>query len=239
MIACLYHRLRLRLHFRFRLRSCSRLALALLAGAVFVLPPALAQAPADSASGPVRAGLVQRELWGRDYPLLIRSIPAWAQIQEKTILIAPDVIIGGTPFRTAAEAERPANRLRTALAQAPAALGPDFATAAREAGTGAAKIEVRRYGGDGSYRVVIGRGLGFLPAELTIAAVQRVLGKEESVRREVEDGGGEHRPVVYTSHAWGGGALIVQTSNYAPAPDQVVRVVLGVPSAMRAVSEAR
>jgi len=86
---------------------------------------------------------------------------------------------------------------------------------------------------------VIGRGLELLPAALSIAEVQRVLGQEESVQREVEDGGGEHRPVVFTSHVWAGGALVYQTSNYAPAPDQVVRVVLSVPSALLAVAEAR
>jgi hypothetical protein len=221
-----------------------RLVLPLLAGGALLWSPASAQAPrgpADPAVASARTSLAQRALWGRDYPLLVASIPAWAQAQEKTVIVTPDVIIGGTPFRSAAEAEKRARTLRTALAQASpgTSLAPDFAAAAREAKTAAVRVEVRRYGTDGSYRTVIGRGLELLPAALTIADAQRVLGKEESVQREVEDGGGEHRPVVYTSHVWGGGAVVYQTSNYAPTPEQVARVVLSVPSARRALAEAQ
>jgi hypothetical protein len=215
------------------------LALSLIAASALVSAHAFAQRPAEPAVGLVRTSLGQRALWGPDYALLIASVPAWAQAQEKTILIAPDLIIGGTPFRTAAEAEKQARTLRAALARATYSMGPDFAAAARAAKPGADQVEVRRYGTDGSYRTVIGRGVEFLPPALTMAEVQRVLGKEQSVKRDVEDGGGEHRPVVYTSHVWAGGALLYQTSNYAPAPDQVVRVVLNVPSALRALSEPR
>lgn len=215
------------------------LALSLLAAGALVSAHAAAQAPADPAIGVVRTSLGRRALWGRDYPLLIASLPAWAQAQEKTILVAHDLILGGTPFRSPAEAERRARTLRAARARAAYPLSPDFAAAAREAKPAESRVEVRRYGTDRSYRTVIGRGLELLPPALSIAEVQRVLGQEESVQREVEDGGGEHRPVVFTSHVWAGGAIVYQTSNYAPAPDQVVRVVLSVRLALRAVAEAR
>jgi len=215
------------------------LTLPLIVTSALVSAHAFAQQPSNPAAGLMRTSLGQRALWGPDYSLLIASIPAWAQAQEKTILIAPDLIIGGTPFRSAAEAEKRARTLRAALARATYSLGPDFAAAAREAKPAADKVEVRRYGTDGSYRTVIVRGVEFLPPKLTLAEVQGVLGKEGSVKREVEDGGGEHRPIVYTSHVWAGGAVIYQTSNYAPTPDQVVRVILNVPSALRAIGEPR
>jgi hypothetical protein len=213
------------------------LAVPLIAASALVAAHVFAAAPAEREVALMRTSLSQRALWGPDYSLLIASIPAWAQAQEKTILIAPDLIIGGTPFRSAAEAEKRAAALRAALVRTSYSLGPDFAAAAREAKPAADRVEVRRYGTDGSYRTVIGRGVGFLPPTLSLAAVQSVLGKEASVKREVEDGGGEHRPVVFTSHAWAGGAVVYQTSNYAPTPDQVVRVVLNVQPALRAIAE--
>jgi hypothetical protein len=214
-----------------------RLALPLLAAATLVSACAFAQTPAEPKGGLMRASLGQRALWGPDYSLLIASLPAWAQAQEGTILIAPDVIIGGTPFRSAAEAEKQARALRAALARPSYSLSPDFAAATRDAKPAAEKVEVRRYGTDKSYRTVISRGVQFLPTTLTMDQVRSALGKEQSVKREVEDGGGEHRPIVYTDHIWAGGAVIFQTSNLGPTPDHVVRVVLSVPAAVQAIAE--
>jgi hypothetical protein len=209
----------------------------LAAGAIVWSSPATAQTPREPVAQ-MRASLAQQQLWGRDYPLLIASIPAWVRIQEKTIVVAPDVVFGGTPFSTIEEAEKHAQDLRRALAEVPKPLSPDFASIAEQAkGRVAERVGVHRYGGDNSYRVIIGFGLNLLPPDLHAVEVERLLGKEEAVKRDVEDGGGEHRPVVFTTHVWAGGALLYQTSNYAPTPDQIVRVILNVPVALRALAE--
>jgi hypothetical protein len=215
-----------------------RLLPLLIVGAVLCSLPAGAQPSGDPAVAPVRASLAQPKLWGRDYPLLIASIPGWARIGEKTIFVAPDVIYGGTPFHTREEAEKRAEELRRALAGTSTPLSPEFARIAEQArGAVAEKVGVHRYGLDNSYRVIVGMGLDLIPPELRVVEVQRLLDRQGTVRREVEDGGGEHRPVVFTGVAWSDGALIYQTSNYAPTPGQVVRVVLSTPVALRAVTE--
>ena len=222
-----------------RLSLCPVLAL-LAAGALTAPMAVKAQTPQDAGTAAMRASLGQRQLWGRDYPLLIASLPAWAQIQEKTVTVAADVIFGGTRFATREEADKRAGELRRALSVAPSKLSPSFARIAGEAGNAVAAAErvgIHRYGTDNSYRVVIGLGLSMLPPELKIVEVRRLLGKELAVKSDVEDGGGEYRPIIYATHVWDGGALLYQTSNYAPTPDQVVRVVLSVPVALRAVEE--
>jgi len=218
-----------------------RLALPLAAASFLAGWQALAQKPTRdpgaAAVALVRTALSQRDLWGRDHPLLIASIPAWARSDEKTVIVAADAIIGGTPFRTREEAEKRATALRQALAATHARRGGGLAgDAAQAAGAAADRVSVRRYGLDESYRAVIGLGLDLLPATTTMDEVRRVLGKEEAVRRDVEESR-EARPLVLGSHVYAGGAIVYQTSNFTPHADQVFRVVLGIPAALRAVAE--
>jgi hypothetical protein len=217
------------------------LVLPLAAASFLAWWPALAQKPTRDAGAAavalVRTALSQRGLWGRDHPLLIASIPAWARSDEKTIIVAADAIIGGTPFRTRQEAEKRAAALRQALAATQTRRRGSLAgDAAQAAGAAADRVSVRRYGGDESYRAVIGLGLDLLPATTTMDEVRRVLGKEEAVRRDVEESR-EARPLVLGSHVYAGGAIVYQTSNFTPHADQVFRVVLGIPAALRAVAE--
>jgi hypothetical protein len=184
----------------------------------------MAQPPKQVAIVQLRAALLQRPLWGRDYPMLIASIPGWAHIQEKTISVAPDVVFGGTAFRSQEEAETQARNLAASLEQ-PRTLAPDFGDAAAQGRTGlAGKIAARPYNRGASYRVTLAFGSNFLP--------------EESVSTEVEDIG-EGRPIVYTNYLYAGGALIFKLSNYAPEPDQVSRVVLDIPSSFEAIGGTR
>jgi hypothetical protein len=210
----------------------------LLIGGLVIGSPGMAQSTKQSAITQLRMGLAQRSLWGRDYAALIASIPGWARVQERTIVIAPDVVFGGTPFRSREEAETQARRLAAALEQ-PQTLAPDFeyeAAVGRRALAG--KIAARPYGGGESYRVVLGFGSNFLPV-LTIEDVQRIFGREEAIRTEVKDFGRDARPIVYTGYVYFDGAVIFQTSNYAPAPDQVVRVVLDLSSSFEAIGGTR
>lgn len=214
-----------------------RSALSVLAAGALLWSAAAFAQPRDPA-GPMRAGLARPGLWGRDYAVLVASIPGWARLQEKTVVVAPDVVIGGSPFRSREEAEAQAEALRKALYEPHARLTPLFARlAGQAAGVAASKVSVERYGGGASYRVVVGLGLNLLPADLRLSDVERAVGKAEEVKREVDDTGGERRPLVLTGHVHAGGALVYQASNYAPDPDQVVRVVLNIPAALRALTE--
>lgn len=202
-------------------------------GTLAMVSPAIAQSSKQSAIAQLRMSLAQRSLWGRDYAALIASIPGWARIQEKTIVVAPDMVFGGTPFQSREEAEAHAKRLAAALSEQPPTLAPDFERAASEGRKAlVGKIAARPYGGN-SYRVVLGVGFNFLP-DLMIAEVQRSLGKESEIRQEIDDSG-DRRPIVYTGHVYSHGAEIFQLSNYAPASDQVVRVILEISSALEAI----
>jgi hypothetical protein len=208
------------------------------AAGVLISSQVLTQTGDDAVVAQVRASIVQRALWGRDFPLMVASIPGWNRIGEGTIVVAPDVIFGATPHLNREEAEKQTTALATALSDAAVRFRPEFAQIAEQGKTAAAaKVSVRRYGNDESHRVVVGPGLDLLPPDLRISDVQRVLGKEQAVKRETEEGGGERRPLFLTSYVYAGGAVVYQTSNYTAAPDQVFRVVLNVPSALRAIAE--
>lgn len=207
-------------------------------GTLAITSAAMAQAPKQLAITQLRAALLQRPLWGRDYTTLVASISGWAQIQEKTIIVAPDVVFGGTSFRGREEAEAQARKLAGSL-ERPRTLAPDFMDAAAEGRTDlGGKITARPYSRGASYRVTVGFGSNFLPADLRIAEVQRKLGKEEAVTTEIEDIG-EGRPIVYTNYIYADGALIFKLSNYAPAADQVFRVMLDIPSSVEAMGGTR
>jgi len=87
----------------------------LLIGSLVISSPGISQSTKQSVIAQLGMALAQRSLWGRDYAALIASIPGWARIQEKTIVIAPDVLFGGTPFGSREEAETHAERLAAAL----------------------------------------------------------------------------------------------------------------------------
>jgi hypothetical protein len=209
----------------------------LLIGSVVNCSPGMAQSTKESAIAQLRMALAERALWGRDYAVLIASIPGWARLQERTIIITPDVVFGGTPFRSREEAETQARSLAAYIeqAQTPARDFVNAAVEGRKAISG--KIGSGPYSRGASYRVVLDLGSNFLP-NLTIAEVQRTLGKEEAIRSEAEDFG-EGRPLVYTNYVYADGALIFQLSNYAPAPDQVFRVVLDISSSLEAIGGTR
>ncbi len=222
-------------------RPCIRLVLMLFgASTSSCLLNVSAQTPEPPDVVQIRVSLTQRGLWGQDYPLVIASIPAWAGIQENNIVVASDVIIGGTPYPTLEEARKHADALREAFTRSLPPLRPAFARAAEQGRQlAASKISASRYGGDDSYRVIIGLGLHLLPLDLRISDVRSIVGREQMERRDIEGGGGERRPIVFTGYIYVGGALIYQSSSYAPAPDQVVRVVLSVQPALRAIAEVQ
>jgi hypothetical protein len=213
-------------------------ALVLLIGSIGFCSPGMAQSSPGAAVAQVRTVLAQRSFWGRDYPLLIASIPGWARIQEKNIVIAPDVIFGGTPFRALEEAETQAKSLAASVAADQTVAGDFVELAAQGRRELPGKIASRPYKRGASYRVVVGLGSDFLRQDLTITEVQRILGKEEKVGTETEDVG-EGRPIIYTDYVYAGGALIFRLSSYAPAPDQVFRIVLDIPSSMEAIGATR
>jgi hypothetical protein len=219
-------------------RPCIRPVVVLLAASTsFLILSVSAQTPETPDVVQIRVSLTQRGLWGQDYPLVIASIPAWAGIQENQIVVASDVIIGGTPYPTLEAARTQADALRVALTRSLPPLRPAFARGAEQGRQFAAsKISASRYGGDESYRVIIGLGLHLLPLDLLISDVRGIVGREQVERRDIEGGAGERRPIVYNSHIYVGGALIYQSSSYAPAPDQVVRVVLSIQPALRAIA---
>jgi hypothetical protein len=202
-----------------------------------LLVPAMCPRPAGAQQTPaprgglLRIALLHRELWGAGYPQLVRSVGAWQAAGEQRIIVAPDLIIGANPYKSEAEAARGAAQFRAALAKPVTGAG-EFRTFAAAATPGT--IAVRRYGLDGSYRVTLApAGPAFAPG-LRLGVVEKLLGKPERVTVETKaDENSERRPLTLTDHVYAGGALVYQTSNYAPAPDSVFRVVLQVPATLR------
>lgn len=215
------------------------------AGTVFVLLflfgaiVPVASAPSGStelqSAAIVRASLVDRSLWGRDYGTLLASIPGWARVGERRIIIAPNMIFGETSFRTKEEAASRAKELSAALMQGTSQFPPEL-KALMEGGPKAADkgVEVRPYQGGESYRVVVGYGRNPLAETLNIESVRQALGEPQDIKRSV-DTGGERRPLETTTYVYAGGAAAFVTSNYGATNDQVVQVILDVPAAVQAI----
>jgi hypothetical protein len=181
------------------------------------------------------------DLWGKDYPAALASLPAWNRLGEKRVWVFADRIIGGSPHKTREEAQGEAERFSEAIKALRPRPAPKFEALLRERTEqlSAAKMEVIPFfKDDGTARIAWTTGAyQLLAPQLNMATVKERLGPPEKVSTEVVQGEGERRPVILTLHSYAGGAVAFVASDLAPRPGSVNRVLLDVPAVTAALFE--
>jgi hypothetical protein len=183
----------------------------------------------------------ESDLWGKDYPAALASLPAWNRLGEKRVAVFADRIIGGSPHKTREEAEAEAKRFSEAVKELRSKPAPKFDALLKEKTEQlrAGKMEVIPFfQEDGTARLAWTTGSHQLLApRLNMATVKKRLGPPEKVSTEVIQGQGEVRPVILTLHSYAGGAVAFAESDVAPRPGLVNRVILDVPVVTAALFE--
>jgi len=223
--------------------------LALLAGAILLLAVAGSAAhnpddpPGKAAEGQndLRKILVDRELWGKDFPTALGYLQAWEQAGVRKVAVFPDQIISGTPYKDPAEAQREATKLTEAMAKPQPRPKPAMAPVVRPAPQGQPvplKAAVIRLPEDNSVRLAVtAPGAQFIAPNLTVAKVREQLGAPQRTTQEVVQTEKDERPAVLTLRHYANGAVVFVESDMAPRPGQLSRVVLDVPAVAGEVFE--
>ena len=172
--------------------------------------------------------LTDSVLWGRDFPVVVSALPAFARQGDTTVMVSRSRAVGSRSFESATAASTAAGDLTRAVAAHPgiartnvsAMIAPARARAAPQAAPVAdAEASTIRVGWSSP-------GLEFVASPLSIATVRARIGPEERVTRLVIDSGTERRPVVLTLYHYANDAILFAESDWAPTPGMVDRVVL-------------
>ncbi|HEU5400150.1 MAG TPA: hypothetical protein VFU86_02265 [Terriglobales bacterium] len=169
------------------------------------------------------------DLWGKDFPSVLQSLPAFSRSGERRVSVFPERIVGSTKAQNRDQAETRLARLADQF-KATAKLTPttpkmqQYLIKERIP----LKIEVFQDNEDRTFRTSAEAppSAQFLRRDLTIAQVRKELGKEQKVTTEVLDDGTERRPVVLTLHHYAGGAIVFVESDINPHIGSVDRVIL-------------
>jgi hypothetical protein len=211
--------------------------MSLLSGLVMLLST-LAPYDADAQATLVRI-LTAPGVWGENFPAALAHLQAWARVNERTVLVFPDQVVGGTPFITQEEAQRLADELRRALNLPRPQSRPEFSEVFKQYSANQSipfNVEAVYFGDDDSYRVAwMTSPEGFMNPSLTFDTIEKLIGQPEEIRTEVVETQGERRPVVLTLHTYAGGAVIFAESDLSPRPGFVDRAILDVRALMSAV----
>lgn len=173
--------------------------------------------------------LTDQSLWGKDFPSVLVSLPAFTRAGEQQVAVFPDKILGRTKYtkRTAPPVARLARELKATSNRSP--LSPKVRTLLSQ-GVISLTPQVLQLPDDKTFRLAaVGPSAEFLAPGLSIADVESRLGKEERVTTEVLDDGTERRPVILTLHHYAGGAIIFVESDVNPHIGSVDRVFLNAP----------
>lgn len=185
--------------------------------------------------------LNDRELWGKDFPIVLAYLPIWKQVDEDEVAIFPNQVVSETRYKSRDEAGEKLTKMQQVALKRPPKPKPQFLKSV-VAPTDEAppfKIELNsKFKDDGLTRVAwIAPSLEFLPPDLTIAKVRKRLGKEEKITQQVIQTERDSRPVVLTLHHYASGAIIFVESDWNPKPGSVDRVRLDVAAVTIAVFE--
>ncbi|HEX4953088.1 MAG TPA: hypothetical protein VF017_06810 [Thermoanaerobaculia bacterium] len=218
------------------------LFLAVLAGTGPPLPLGSAEAQPAATTPPGKGSariLANPRLWGRDLPLVLANLEAFAAAGEKQVALFPGQVVGTRRVLSATEAGAGAGRLNQAIEGLRARPTPfsqrrlrDLPDAARPFKASAVDFRLE----DDSFHAAV-TGLDLLAPGLTIKAVEAELGAPESVVSEALQTEGERRPVVLTLYRYAGGSIAFAESDMAAEPGRVDRVLLDVPTVITALQE--
>ena len=180
--------------------------------------------------------LGERNLWGKDFPLVLLSLPNWNQIGDRRVAVFSNRIVSAVSHKTRDEAQQSIRKLDVLLAAAPsveanAALAPLLKGVSLKQPVRLRAEIVSPFIDDDSIRIAITRpGAQFLSPNLTVAEVRKRLGTAEKITQEVQQNPTERRPVVLTLHHYANDAVVFAEADIAPKPGLVDRVILDVPT---------
>lgn len=172
--------------------------------------------------------LTDQSLWGKDFPSVLRSLLAFSRSGEEQVSVFPNRILGRTKHTVRRQAEPSAARLARQLTVTQN-LTPNSPRLESYMGKGGTPLKagVFQLSDDRTFRISAAEpSAQFLAPGLSIADVERRLGKEERVTTEVLDDGTERRPVILTLHHYAGGAIVFVESDVNPNIGSVDRVFL-------------
>jgi hypothetical protein len=172
--------------------------------------------------------LTDQNLWGEDFPSVLKTLEAFTRAGEQQVSVFPDKILGRTKYTRRAQAEANLYRLAQGLKVTPKVRSSKLESFMAQARTALA-AQVIQFPDDRTFRIsTAGVSAQFLKDGLTISDVEGRLGKAEKVTTEVLDDGTERRPVILTLHHYAGGAIIFVESDVNPNIHSVDRVFLDV-----------
>jgi hypothetical protein len=186
----------------------------------------------------IRRILSDAKLWGKDFPLVLASLPGFNRAGEKEITVLPNRIVGERRFKSLDEAGREAADVSKYLSSGQNKFRPDFQELFQRGfreRVATLKPQPLNFLDDDTKRVaILSRESQFLAPGLTIATVRQVLGEPEKITREVLDNG-ERRPIILKIHHYAGGAIAFAESNWTTRPGDIDRAFLNVPAVTAAV----
>lgn len=208
-------------------------ALSLSARAAYLRAPTL-----QNREDLIRRILSDTRLWGKDFPAVLATLPAFNGAGENVITVLPDRIVGERKFKSLDEAGREAENVSKYLNLGQNKFRPEFEPLFERNFRERAitlKPEAFNFLDDDTKRVgVLRRGSQFLAPGLTIATVRKILGEPEKITREVLDNG-ERRPIILKIHHYAGGAIAFAVSNWTTRPGDIDRAFLNVPAVTAAI----
>src|SRR2546423_1209753 len=116
-----------------------------------------AYAATESESATLVKIIATRALWGKDSAVVLGTLPAWNRISETSVVVFPDKVLGGTPYKTPQEAQRARDALAQALSEPQPKPAPSRAELLKGIGTRPASLRAQIVGffEDDSQRVAL------------------------------------------------------------------------------------
>jgi hypothetical protein len=174
-----------------------------------------------------------REMWERGFGSNAKYLASWSKIDQTSVTVFRDKIVGNRPYKKSEDAEEAAAKLRKALLDSKPDFTPKFSELfypEKHRSPAENVVVIEFFGDDDSTRLAWNAPEGStFPKDLTISAIHDRLGKPERVTTMVlprEEG----RPVVLTLHHYAEDSVIYAESNLAAKPGRVNRVILNIPT---------
>jgi hypothetical protein len=177
-------------------------------------------------------------LWGKNFPMVLASLRSWDQAGQRSVLVFPNRIVGGTPLSSPEKARETSRSIAETMTTRPFKPKPQFqAMFGTSQLTPHLKTEIiARFQDDDSARVVATQpDAQFFAPDLTIDKVKERLGPPEKVEQQVIQSEGDRRPVILTLNRYAGGAVVFAQSDVAARPESVNRVLLDASAVMNAI----
>jgi hypothetical protein len=197
--------------------------------------PAAAQ---DKQAEEIKKILNDPTLWGKDFQQLLKFLPLLAGSGEKTVLVFPRAVVGGTPFPNLPRSTRAIERASAANKIVnDTKLGEEFK---RSVGARNDQLltlfHANPFPEDDSQRVTLERaGAEYLLPDNSIAAIRKSQGEPQKVTSVRINSENEDRPEMLIYYEYAGGAVTFVMHNYKRY-GYVNRVILDIPAIQSALA---